>query len=160
MPLLLLLAFIAVPIVEIAVILRVGDAIGTWPTVALIVLTAAVGALLVRAQGFAVLRRIQDDLALGIFPAGALFEGAALLVAGVLLLTPGFVTDALGLALLVPPLRRALGRILARRAVAVRGGAQTDDGVIEGEYREIPPERIGRDRHREADENGGDERRR
>lgn len=171
MPLLLFLAFVAVPIVEIAVIIKVGGILGIWPTVGLIILTAATGTALVRAQGFAVLRRIQTNLNQGVFPAGALFDGAALLVAGVLLLTPGFVTDAFGLLLLIPPARRVIGRglfgWLARRAEVRVGGTfggdpfgggqaggpgrrrpKHEDDVIEGEYQEVPPERIDRDDRR------------
>lgn len=150
----LFLAFVAVPIIEIAVIIKVGGLIGAWQTVALIVLTAAAGTYMVRAQGFQVLRRAQGSLDRGEFPAGALIDGLALLVAGVLLLTPGFVTDAFGLALLVPPFRRwaarAVWRWLAARAeVRVAGGFRrhSDDGVVEGEFHEIPPDGI-------TDENG------
>lgn len=157
MALILLALFIAVPVVEIAVIIQVGGLIGAWPTVALIVATAMAGTALVRAQGFQILARAQASLDQGQFPAEELFDGVNLLIAGLLLLTPGFVTDAVGLVLLVPPLRRIVAgwvwRTLLRSsdvhvAAAWRRGGR-DDGVIEGEYREIRPEpgddkRIGR----------------
>ena len=159
MALILFLAFLAVPIIEITVIIKVGGLIGAWPTVGLIILTAASGAAMVRAQGFQILVRAQESLDLGQFPAEELFDGLNLMVAGVLLLTPGFVTDALGLILLVPPLRRHIARWIWSRmlkgerfhfsAGAAQGRSRTrrDDGVIEGEFIEIPPERLGgRDR--------------
>ncbi|MGE0650171.1 MAG: FxsA family protein [Alphaproteobacteria bacterium] len=157
MALFLLLAFIIVPVVEIAVIIKIGGILGVWPTVGLIVLSAAAGTAMVRAQGFQILTRAQETLGRGQFPAEELFDGLSLMVAGVLLLTPGFVTDTLGLALLIPPVRRWLA-VLAWRAllqsshVHVSGGWQgtgrgsgPDDGTIEGEFVEIPPERLPRD---------------
>jgi UPF0716 protein FxsA len=159
MALLLFLAFVAVPIIEITVIIKVGGLIGVWQTVALIVLTAAAGSALVRAQGFQVLARAQQSLDRGEFPAEAMVDGLALLVAGVLLLTPGFVTDVMGLVLLVPPARRVIAgwvlrNLLLRGHVHVHGGfgarrrRPEDDGVIEGEFREIPPDEISDGRNR------------
>jgi UPF0716 protein FxsA len=156
MAIILFLAFIAVPIIEITVIIKVGGLIGAWPTVGLIVLTAASGAAMVRAQGFQILGRAQESLDQGQFPAEELFDGLNLMVAGILLLTPGFVTDALGLILLVPPLRRHIARWVWRQMLkgehvhfsgtATHGWSRPppDDGVIEGEFVEIPPERLGR----------------
>jgi UPF0716 protein FxsA len=152
MALFLFLAFLAVPIIEITVIIKVGGVIGAWPTVGLILLTAMLGTAMVRAQGFQLLARANDSLARNRFPAEELFDGVNLLVAGLLLLTPGFVTDALGLVLLVPPWRRRIAgwvwrATLRAHNVHVAGGAGTwhrrDDGVIEGEYTEIPPTRLG-----------------
>ncbi|TDI65118.1 MAG: FxsA family protein [Alphaproteobacteria bacterium] len=146
----LLLAFIIVPIAEIALLVHVGGLIGAWQTIGLVVLTAAIGTALFRAQGFRVMMRAQDILAQGGFPAKELFDGICVLLAGVLLLTPGFVTDALGLALLVPGLRVRIGRILwhlVRRSgnfeMHVGGSHGTwshasDDNVIEGEFSEVP----------------------
>jgi len=157
MALILLLAFIIVPVVEIAVIIKVGGILGVWPTVGIIVLTAAAGTAMVRAQGFQILGRAQETLGRGQFPAEELFDGLSLTAAGILLLTPGFVTDALGLALLIPPLRRWLAirawrALLRSNHVHVSGswqgpGRRQDpgDGIIEGEFIEIPPERLGRD---------------
>ncbi len=147
MALILFAAFIAVPIIEITVIIKVGGLLGVWPTVALIVLTAAVGTALVRAQGFQILARAQDSLDRGQFPAEELFDGLNLLAAGILLLTPGFVTDALGLVLLVPPVRRRIA-VWIWQAMQRSGnvhmsthwqgpGGQGD--VIEGEYTEVRP---------------------
>ena len=149
----LLLAFIIVPIAEIALLVHVGGLIGTWQTIGLVVLTAAIGTALFRAQGFRVLMRAQDILGQGGFPAKELFDGICILVAGVLLLTPGFVTDTLGLALLVPGLRIWIGRVLwhtVRRSGHFEmhvggsfhgtGSHASGDDIIEGEYSTFTPE--------------------
>jgi UPF0716 protein FxsA len=149
----LFFAFIIVPIAEIALLVHVGGLIGTWQTIGLVVLTAVIGTALFRAQGFRVLIRTQDVLAQGGFPAKELFDGICILVAGVLLLTPGFVTDTLGLALLVPGLRVWIGRVLwhmVRRSghfeMHVGGSSHStrpyasEDDVIEGEYSTFTPE--------------------
>lgn len=141
----LLLLFILVPFVEIYVLIEVGSRIGAPWTIALVVLTAAIGAALVRRQGLATLSRVQASLDAGTLPAVELVEGAFLLVAGVLLLMPGFVTDAVGVTLLTPPARRALvQRLLARgviRAAGTRprsGGSGSGRGdTLEGEYRRV-----------------------
>lgn len=141
----LLLLFILVPFVEIYVLIEVGARIGAPWTIALVVLTAAIGAALVRRQGLATLSRVQASLDAGALPATELVEGAFLLVAGVLLLTPGFVTDAAGFALLVPPIRRALAqRLLARGVVRAAGAPGRPGGnepgrgdTLEGEYRRV-----------------------
>jgi UPF0716 protein FxsA len=146
----LFFAFLIVPIVEIYFLITIGSVIGVGLTIALIVLTAMLGALLVRAQGFSTIARVQGQLAKGEIPAVEILEGLFLLVAGALLLTPGFVTDAIGFACLTPPLRRwIIHRMLAARML--RGDVQsvkTDTGysrqnvhiegrVIEGEYSDI-----------------------
>lgn len=136
------IAFIAAPLVEVAGFVLVGRALGLWPTLALTVLSAAVGLMLVRAQGISVLRRAMAALETGRPPVGELFEAMLLALAGVLLLIPGFVSDALGLLLLIPPARAGLLRLVAR-GMAVRREAADD--VIEGEWVEIvdplPPPR-------------------
>jgi UPF0716 protein FxsA len=140
----LLIAFVVMPLIEIAVFIQVGGWIGLWPTLGLIVLTAIVGTWMLRRQGFAVLRRAQQQLEQGGIPLGEVFEGFCLVIAGALLLTPGFVTDAIGGALLLPPVRawlyRALGGHL--RAAAMPGGHRPPPGrrapeggpVVEGDY--------------------------
>jgi UPF0716 protein FxsA len=142
MPIILLAIFVAIPIVEIAVFIQVGGWIGLWPTLGVVVLTAIVGTWLLRLQGLAVLRNIRAQLDRGQMPAAELFDGACLLVAGVLLLTPGFVTDACGLLLFVPGVRNLLRRILARY-ITVRhvgtGGRRpgSGPGTIDGEAVEV-----------------------
>lgn len=111
MAIVLLAAFIAVPVIEIAAFIQIGGWIGLWPTIAVVVLTAFAGTTLLRLQGLAVLQRAQEAAARNELPVTEVFDGLCLLVAGVLLLTPGFFTDALGFLLFVPPLRHlvALG---------------------------------------------------
>lgn len=118
----LFLLFVAVPIVEIALFIQVGGVIGLWPTLAIVVLTAVAGSTLMRAQGAMTLNRLQAALAEGRNPSDPIAQGAMILVAGVLLLTPGFFTDAVGLALLLPPVRLLLIRWIATR-ISVSGVA-------------------------------------
>ncbi|NVP03527.1 FxsA family protein, partial [Photobacterium damselae subsp. damselae] len=98
----LLLLFIFVPIIEIALFIQVGGFLGLWPTIALVLITAVVGASLVRSQGLATLTSVQNRLQQGELPAQQIVEGVMLAVAGVLLLTPGFMTDCMGMTILLP----------------------------------------------------------
>ncbi len=136
MPLLILLLVILLPVFEIAVFIEVGTAIGTWTTVGAIFLTAAIGISLVRAQGLATLGRAQASLQRNIFPVQEAFDGICLVLAGLLLLTPGFLTDGLGALLLLPPLRNSLRHFLLGR-VEARTGSGNDRWTIEGEYRVV-----------------------
>lgn len=117
MRLILLLLFIGVPILEIAVLIEVGSWIGLWPTLGLVVLTAIVGSIELRAQGLATMNRLRQEVDQGIVPAQTLFDGVCLLFAGALLLTPGFVTDAVGILLFLAPFRRFLRRTLGATIV-------------------------------------------
>ncbi|MDD9983600.1 MAG: FxsA family protein [Gammaproteobacteria bacterium] len=135
---LLFLLFIAVPIVEIYLLLEVGGVIGAIPTIGLVVLTAVAGAALVRAQGFSTIMQVRRSMEAGEIPAVAIIEGIFLLVAGALLLTPGFLTDAVGFGCLIPPLRRALIlRFIEMRVIRARhpGPAPRHGHVIEGEFK-------------------------
>lgn len=144
----LFIAFLMVPIVEIALFIQVGGAIGLWPTLAIVVLTAFLGTWLVRTQGRTALGQLQRSFSELNDPTEPLAHGAMILVAGALLLTPGFFTDAVGFALLMPPVRVAVFRYLrARVKVAqfqMRGRrGQSGDGhgdVIDGEYEELRPD--------------------
>ncbi|MGK2907544.1 MAG: FxsA family protein [Desulfuromonadales bacterium] len=98
----LLSVFIFIPLMEIYILIEAGEIIGLWPTISLILLTGIAGAWLARSQGIEILRRIQDETARGQMPAITLIDGALVLVGGLLLLTPGFFTDALGFSFLVP----------------------------------------------------------
>jgi len=140
-PLLLFLAiFVIAPLVELYVLIEVGARIGAFSTIALSVFTAVLGGWLVRLQGFAVLYRVQGAMARGEVPALELLEGAMLLLTGLALLLPGFITDAVGFALLIPPLRRALILWYLRRNGTLRPGPPPprpppSGGFIEGEFR-------------------------
>jgi len=118
----LFLILAAVPIIEIYLFLEVGALIGTWPTIGIVVLTALIGSILLRQQGLAALGDVQSRLAAGEAPGRLLADGAMILVAGVLLLTPGFFTDTLGLALLLPPARAVVWRYLSTRVKVVGSG--------------------------------------
>lgn len=104
----LFLLFIIIPIIEIAVLMQVGAILGAWPTVAIVVFTAWLGAKNVKQQGIATLQSVQTKMAQGDMPSDEIVAGLLLLVAGVLLVTPGFVTDIFGLSLLVPQVRKQL----------------------------------------------------
>ncbi len=110
----LLFLFVLVPFIELVILLRVGEAIDVGPTIALIVVTGVVGAALAKRQGIRVIGRINAELSAGRMPAAELADGALILLAGAVLITPGFLTDAFGLALLVPALRGRFKRGLTR----------------------------------------------
>ena len=114
---LLFVVFLLVPLVEIWLLIQVGGVIGAGWTIFLVVLTAVLGATLVRAQGLSTYGRIQAMLARGQMPALEMLEGLALFLAGALLLTPGFFTDGVGFVLLVPKLRRGIIRALLARGL-------------------------------------------
>jgi len=108
----LFLLFSIIPIVEIYLLVKAGTVIGPLPTVGLLLLISFAGAWLVRHQGFEILRRIQLELSQGRMPAAELLDGFMVLVGGILLLTPGFFTDVLGLLFIIPPSRRLMGRFV------------------------------------------------
>lgn len=110
----LVVLFVVVPIAEIYVIIQVGQAIGAVATIGLLVLDSIVGSALLRAQGRVTWRRFQDALSAGRPPAREVLDGALVIFGGALLLSPGFVTDALGLVLLLPPTRAIVRRLLVR----------------------------------------------
>ena len=141
---LLLIALLVVPLAEIYVLIEVGSEVGAVAAVALVVLTAVVGAALMRAQGLATLLRARAAMARGETPALEMLEGAVILVAGALLLTPGFLTDAVGFACLVPSVRQRLllAAVRLRPAGPGRGPAR-GRRVIEGEYRRGEEDRDG-----------------
>jgi len=124
--LILAFLFIGMPLIEIAVFIQVGGAIGVWPTIAATILTALAGSLLLRAQGLSTLMRARAQMDQGQLPAREMFEGVCLVLAGALLLVPGFVTDAIGLLLFIPPFRELLRYMIARHvaAKAARGEAR------------------------------------
>lgn len=111
----LILLFILVPFVELFLLIEMGQLVGTLPTLGLIIFTGVVGAYLARRQGLQVLRRLQSDIQSGGLPAEAIFDGAFILVAAILLMTPGVLSDTLGLACLFPPTRQLMKRFIWSR---------------------------------------------
>ncbi|MEW5963566.1 MAG: FxsA family protein [Pseudomonadota bacterium] len=120
----LLLVVVALPLLEIALLIKLGQAIGFWPTLALVVGSALLGARVVHNEGFATLARVNAALAADETPIVPVAEGALMLLAGMLLIVPGVLTDGVGLALLIPMLRRRLALLIVARA-----NARADVGV-------------------------------
>jgi UPF0716 protein FxsA len=118
--LVLVLLFIVLPIAELYLIIQVGGAIGIWPTIGLLLLDSLLGAMLLRSQGRLAWRRFQEVLGSSRVPAKEVYDGAAIIFGGALLLTPGFITDFFGFLLLIPPTRAALRQALL--AIARRAG--------------------------------------
>lgn len=142
MPLLIfLLIFVGAPLIELYLLIEVGSEIGAIPTIALSLFTAVLGGWLVRMQGFAVLFRAQSQMANKEVPAIELMEGAMLLLVGLALLLPGFITDAIGFLLLIPPVRRGfIVRWLRARGTLQPGEVHVrtesrSERIIEGDYK-------------------------
>ncbi len=156
---LLLLAFVVVPIIELYVIIKVGQSIGVLWTVALLFADSILGGILMRSQGRATWRRFSQALAAGRMPAREVLDGALVIFGGAFLLTPGFVSDIFGVALLAPPSRAVirnvvLRRFTARMAGAVQaqrfarsrfGGGPPTDFDVDGTARDVDPPALGRD---------------
>jgi UPF0716 protein FxsA len=148
---LLVLLFIVVPIVELFVIIQVGEAIGVLPTIALLIADSVLGSLLMRSQGRAAWRRFNAAVAERRVPHREVLDGVLVIFGGALLLTPGFVTDVLGIVLLLPPTRALVRGLVARRVVPRlvvsgfggtgpprrRPSAAPDDGDVEGTATEV-----------------------
>jgi UPF0716 protein FxsA len=164
----LLLVLIAFPLLELVILIRTGQAIGVWPTVAIVLGTAFLGATMLRWQGFQVLNKLSADLEAGRPPLEPIADGAMLLVAGALLISPGLLTDACGILLLIPPVRAAIRHFVGHRilnsphvfteVVTRRRTTTRDDGgfsrprpgardepgpIIEGDYERL--DETGRD---------------
>ncbi|HEY5647616.1 MAG TPA: FxsA family protein [Pseudomonadales bacterium] len=139
------LVFFATPIVEMYLLIKVGGYIGAWPTIGLVMLTAVIGIGLLRIQGLATLTRGLGRLEGGELPALEVVEGLLLAAAGALLLTPGFVTDGIGFALLTPGIRRRVAeRLLSRLEVrpagphgGPRSGSASPGTLLEGEFERV-----------------------
>lgn len=138
--------FLLVPLIEIGLFVTVGGWLTLWPTLAIVLATGVMGAFMVRWQGLGVLRDIQAAGATG-DPLSPLAHGALILIGGFMLMLPGFFTDTLGFLLMVPPLRRVIIRVLARRMrfenLAARGfgSAGRADDWVDAEFEEIAPDR-------------------
>lgn len=147
----LFLAFLAVPLIEIALFIQIGGAIGLGWTLAIVVLTAVLGTWLVRNQGLLALSQVRGSFSQMQDPTEPLANGAMILFSGALLLTPGFFTDAVGFALLAPPIRKAIFAFVRSRVTVqsfstggdprqARPRGPGDGDVIDGEYQEVTPD--------------------
>lgn len=126
-------AILLLPLLEIAVFIMVGGAIGILPTVLLTVATAVAGSLMLRQQGLSLIMRMQSELDSGRVPADDIMHGAMIVLASILLLIPGFVTDAVGLLLFIPPIRSAIARFIVARSNVVivqNGNLRQGDGRV------------------------------
>ena len=145
-----MLAFLVLPLLEIVVLIQVGQAIGVWSTLGLLILAAVAGMMIIRQQGVSMVGRMFDAMSEGRFAVGSIVDSYARIVAGCLLIVPGFITDAVGLALLVPPLRALMFRAMLP-GLAGRRGAEAPTGgdraqparpvVIEGTYKRLDDDR-------------------
>jgi len=147
----LFVLFIGVPLIEIGLFIQVGGAIGLWPTLAIVVLTAIAGTSLMRHQGMVAMSNIRNSFGTLSDPSEPLAHGAMILFAGALLLTPGFFTDTVGFLLLFPPFRAAAFRWLRTKvkvqSFSTHGAAQggpnhrphPNDDVVDGDFEEIEP---------------------
>ena len=147
--------FLLIPIIEIFFLIKVGEIIGAFPTIILVVLTAVIGAGLLRQQGLSTLARFQQNLSTGKLPAQEMVEGIMLAVGGALLMTPGFVTDAMGFLCLLPFSRKFIAaRVIKSGSAKFTAGMSgdftsnaggfyedshpnSDNDIVEGEYTEI-----------------------
>lgn len=141
--------FIIIPIIEMLILIKIGGLIGAFPTIGLVLLTAVIGVNLLRQQGLSTLLKANQKMEQGGLPAEEMVEGILLAVGGALLLTPGFFTDAVGFALLIPQSRKAMVRHLLKKGFLTMAGSmssttagfhyessrnQQGDEIIEGEY--------------------------
>lgn len=145
-------AFVAIPLIEIALFIQVGGVIGLWATLGIVVVTALLGSFLVRQQGLREMNRLRASFSTLSDPGEPLANGAMILFAGALLLTPGFFTDTVGFLLLIPPVRTAAFRWIKSRVTvasfamgdrAPHGAAHPGSGrdtIIDGDYEEVPPD--------------------
>lgn len=131
----LLLPFIVLPILEMVVLIEVGSAIGAWNTVALVFLGAFVGIQVIRQQGFSTMVKAQQRMAAGELPAGEMAEGFMIAIGGLFMMIPGFLTDIIGVLLLIPPVRRFL---LKKMVASGRWKVQQTE-IYQGEYRREQP---------------------
>ncbi|MBL6985761.1 MAG: FxsA family protein [Methylobacter sp.] len=136
----LFLVVLIIPFAEIYLLLQIGGIVGAFPTVLLVVFTAVLGAWLLRQQGFATFQRFQENLAQGVIPAYEMVEGPIILVGGALLLTPGFITDLIGFACLIPQSRKKIAQYVIENYLVQAGShfqqeQAAENNVLEGEFR-------------------------
>lgn len=160
MRILAFLVFIAVPLIELAILIKVGEVIGLLPTILLVIATAIIGVSLLKRQGLATIAKARSTVEAGEFPVESVVDGICLLLAGAFLLTPGLLTDTVGFTLLVPAFRRNLAKWLFDKfkssgnihvhtfgtggpndpGAGPSGRTPPDGGVIEGEFEDLDPE--------------------
>ena len=145
----LLLVFVAIPLLEIALLIKIGQVIGFWATILLVIATAFLGTWLLHAQGMETFRRVLSSMDEGKPPVGPVLEGFLLLIAGLLLLTPGVITDTIGFTLLIPPVRELIVRYGINKlfVVTVSGRTWSETGPARGDAEEVHwpgPEASGR----------------
>lgn len=145
----LFVVFIVVPIVEIALFIKIGALVGLWPTIMIVILTAIIGTRLVKSQGLNAIKNVQNSIIIGQNITNSLVNGALILIAGVLLLTPGFFTDGIGISLLIPHTRALWikygSSYVMSRVVFGTGKKNTsntkhnifDSDAIDGEYTDL-----------------------
>ena len=145
----LFVVFIVVPIVEIALFIKIGALLGLWPTIIIVILTAIIGTRLVKSQGLNAIKNVQNSIIVGQNITNSLINGALILTAGVLLLTPGFFTDAIGITLLIPQTRALwvkYGSSYVMNRVVFSTGKKNnpstkdntfDSDTIDGEYTDL-----------------------
>ena len=154
----LFLLFTGMSLLEIFVFVKVGGFLGVWPTISLVIITALVGSALVRSQGLQLVQKLQERMAAGEMPGQQLIEGVMLIITGILLVTPGFVTDFGGLLLLQPSIRAAIAKFLLANVKFASAGSMggftsqgfgqrssNDDSIIEGEFEHKEDKRINKD---------------
>ena len=158
-----MLAFVAVPLIELVVILQVGQVIGPWPTIALLIVDSLFGAWLLKREGRKAWRQFRSTLDQMRWPGDEVAQGALVIVGGTLLLTPGFVTDVVGFLLLLPPTRRILARQLRKRVRGLDGGAaaprrpRRDRTAAPGEVLDVEVVEIEREDPDDRDRPDGDQ---
>ena len=149
MPLLLIPVLLAlVPLVEIAVFIYVGQAIGVWKVVALVLLSAVAGVMLLRYQSLGVLKKINREIRQGKTPEAGIFHGFLIAAGAILLIVPGFVTDTVGLLLMVPPVRRVIWHFVRSRITVTTFGSRSGRGFHRGQddVVDLSPEDFARER--------------
>lgn len=143
----LFLILVGVPIIEIGLFIELGGFLGLWPTLGIVVATALLGSLLLRTQGLSTLEELKRTAEAGQSPVGPMAHGALILVAGLLLLTPGFFTDSIGFLLMVPPFRIVLIKWIATRAqmkmYASAANSQQAPDIIDAEFEVVDDETPG-----------------
>lgn len=141
----LFLALLIIPLIEIALFVQIGGAIGLFWTITIVLLTALLGAMLLRAQGVQTIGRLQHSLENAQDPTGILADAVVIAICGIFLMTPGFFTDALGLLFLVPQVRHGAFRMFKGQVTSTayhRSAGSPADDIIDAEYTDLDPDDI------------------